>query len=68
MPPYTLDLDRRADALIDLLGCPVRWSSKYYIMTLTKRLMMICTENDRQDLHDKILAKVETTELLAECT
>lgn len=58
MPSYTLNLDRRVDALIELLGCPVRWSSKEYVMSLADHLVMRCVDSGRPDLSDRIRAKV----------
>ena len=58
MPSYTLDLDRRVDALIELLDCPVRWSSKEYVMSLADHLVMRCEDGGRPDLSGRILAKV----------
>ncbi|MFA5409197.1 MAG: hypothetical protein WC343_10555 [Bacilli bacterium] len=58
MPSYTLDLDRRTDALIDLLDCPVRWSSKQYIMILAENLAMKCDGYDRSDLSVRIQTKI----------
>jgi hypothetical protein len=58
MPSYTLDLDRRADALIELLGCPVRWSSRQYVMAQAGRLMARCDSADRPDLTARIREKV----------
>ena len=58
MPSYTLDLDRRVDALIELLDCPVRWSSKEYVMSLADHLVMRCEGGGRPDLSDRIRAKV----------
>lgn len=58
MPSYTLDLDRRVDALIELLDCPVRWSSKEYVMMLAENLAMKCVTDGRPDLGTRITAKV----------
>jgi len=57
MPSYTLDLDRRVDALIELLDCPVRWSSKEYVRKLSKGLMAKCTGSGRCDLSARIRDK-----------
>jgi hypothetical protein len=61
MPSYTLDLDRRVDALIELLDCPVRWSSKQYVMILAENLAMKCVVDGRPDLSNRITAKVSET-------
>ena len=58
MPSYTLDLDRRVDALIELLDCPVRWSSKEYVLSLADHLVMRCEGGGRPDLSGRIRAKV----------
>lgn len=58
MPSYTIDLDRRVDALIELLDCPVRWSSKEYVLSLADHLVMKCEDNGRPDLGDRIRSKV----------
>ena len=58
MSSYTLDLDRRVDALTELLDCPVRWSSKGYILSLADRLVMRCDDMSRPDLSARIVAKV----------
>lgn len=57
MPSYTLDLDRRVDALIELIDCPVRWSSKEYVLSLADHLVMRCEDGGRPDLSEKIRAK-----------
>jgi hypothetical protein len=64
MPSYTLDLDRRTDAFIELLGCPVRWSSKEYVMSLANYLVMRCEDGGRPDLSDRIRAKVSKIDAL----
>jgi hypothetical protein len=61
MPSYTLDLDRRVDALIELLDCPVRWSSKEYVMILAENLAMKCVVDGRPDRSNRIMAKVSET-------
>ena len=58
MPSYTLDLDRRVDALIELLDCPVRWSSKEYVLSLADHLVMRCDDINRPDLSARIVAKI----------
>lgn len=58
MPGYTLDIDRRVDALIELLDCPVRWSRKEYVLSLADHLMMKCEDNGSPDLGDRIRSKV----------
>ena len=55
MPSYTLDLDRRTEALIELLDCPVRWASKEYVMSLASHLVMRCEDGGRFDLCDRII-------------
>ena len=57
MPGYTLDLDRRVDALIELLDSPVRWSSKEYVLILAENLAMKCNDGGRPDLSDRIKTK-----------
>lgn len=57
MPSYTLDLARRTDTFIELLDCPVRWSSKEYVMALANHLVMRCEDGGRPDLSEKIRAK-----------
>ena len=63
MPSYTLDLDRRVDALIELLDCPVRWSSKEYVLSLADHLVMRCDDMSRPDLSARVVAKV--TEIMS---
>ena len=58
MPSYTLDLDRRVDALIELLDCRPRWSSKEYVMILAENLAMKCVTDGRPDLGVRITTKV----------
>ncbi len=58
MPSYTLDLDRRVDAFVDLLGCPSRWSSKEYVMVLADNLAMKCDDSNRPDLRNRIETKI----------
>lgn len=58
MPSYTLDLARRTDALIELLDCPVRWSSKEYVLSLADHLVMRCDNMSRPDLSARIVTKV----------
>ena len=58
MPSHTLNLDRRVDALIELLDCPVRWSSKEYVMMLAENLAMKCVTDGRPDLSVRITTKV----------
>ena len=58
MPSYTLDLDRRVDALIELLDSPVRWSSKEYVLILAENLAMKCVTDGRPDLSARVVAKV----------
>ena len=58
MPSYTLDLDRRVDVLIELLDCPVRWSSKEYVLSLADNLAIKCEDDGRPDLSDMIRSKV----------
>ncbi len=58
MPSYTLDLDMRVDALIELLDCPVRWSSKEYVLSLADHLVMRCDDMSRPDLSARVVAKV----------
>lgn len=57
MPSYTLNLDRRTDAFIELLDCPVRWSSKECVMSLANHLVMRCEDGGRPDLSDMIRGK-----------
>jgi len=58
MPSYTLDLDRRTDAFVELLDCPVRWSSKQYILALAENLVMKCNDQNRPDLSERIVARL----------
>lgn len=58
MTSYTLDLDRRTDAFIELVGCPSRWSSKEYIMALAENLVMKCEDEGRFDLSNRIREKI----------
>jgi hypothetical protein len=50
--PY--NWDRRARAMISLLQCPPRWSSKAYVQSLARSLILKCMCNDRQDLAENI--------------
>ncbi len=55
MPSYTLNLDRRVDALIELIDCPVRWSSKEYVLTLADHLVMRCDDMSRPEKVTEII-------------
>ena len=57
MPSYTLDLDRRVDALIELMDGPVRWWSKENVLSLADHLVMRCEDGGRPDLSDRIRSK-----------
>ena len=60
MPSYTLDLNKRTDAFIELLDCRPRWSSEEYIMSLADNLVVKCSLNGRHDLGARIESKVIT--------
>ena len=49
-----LDLDRRTAAMIELLRCPVRWSSKQYVFALSTNLQSRCDEAGRSDLSSQL--------------
>jgi len=57
MASYTLDLDRRAAVMKDMLDKPPRSSSEEYLASMASGLAKKCRDAGRDDLADTLSTK-----------